>query len=137
MSDDRDRAAEWANLRPLTKELILAINRDEWPGVAACLDFGLESRAHYEAVYYAYRHGDVTTGQLEAALGSGPKLTELMRNAQHNPHRLIRYRTVWDELAPEVAEHRNAPELRREAKVYDLARERARRKRDRDREPER
>lgn len=136
MNDDRDNGTEWASLRPLTQQLILAIYEDEVPGAAACLDFGIESPAHYEAVYYAFRNGDVTPEQLEAALGNGPKLTALMRNAPHNPHRQIRYRTVWDELSPEVAEHRNGAELRQEAKVYDLARERAKRRRDRDHEPE-
>lgn len=137
MSDEQDPTAEGANLRPLTRDLIRAICQDKWPRVATCLDFGLESPAHYEAVYHAYRHGEVTKGELESALGNGPKLTELMRNAPHNPHRNITFATVWDELEPEFRIRRPVSEVRQPAKVYDFARERAKRKRNRDHEPER
>ncbi|MBX9652613.1 hypothetical protein K2Y11_03235 [bacterium] len=137
MSDEHDPPAEWAKLRPLTQDLILSINEDRYPRVATCIDFGLATPRHYEAIYHAYRNGDVTAAALEAALGSGPKLTELVRNAPHNPHRSITFATVWDELEPEFHIRRTESEVRQPAKVYDFARERAKRKRDRDHDPER
>jgi hypothetical protein len=86
------------DLRPATKNLVKAVVLDVWPNHAAVIDFGIDSQSHYEALYYPLRHGDITAGQLEAALGDGKKLTELVNGAEHNPHRGIVFRTSWDEL---------------------------------------
>lgn len=83
-------------LRPLTKQLVEAIALDAWPGNAAVVDFGLDSQEHYEALYYPVRNGEITPAQLEAALGKGPKLTELANNAPSNPHKGIVFSTSWD-----------------------------------------
>lgn len=87
--------------RPLTKQLVEAIAFDVWPGNAAAMDFGLNSQEHYEALYYPVRNGEITAEQLERALGSGPRLTELANAAPSNPHKGIVFWTAWDELRPE------------------------------------
>lgn len=103
MSSDRDRTAGSAALKPVTEGLIDAIFLDVWPRGAAIVDFGLVSTRHFEAVYYAVRHGDVTPAELDQAIGSGPKLTALMERAENNPHRgrgLV-FTTPYDEVTPE------------------------------------
>jgi hypothetical protein len=89
-------------LRPVTKIMYHAILSDVWPdGTAAIVDFGLESQEHYEALYYPLRAGEITLGDLDDALGSGPKLTALVRSAGSNPHKGIVFRTPYDELLQE------------------------------------
>jgi len=88
-------------LRDTTRSLIKAITLDVWPSVAAVVDYGIHSQEHYEALYYPLRHGDFTPQQLDAALGKGPVLTEMVNAAPHNPHKGIVFRTSWDGLIPE------------------------------------
>jgi hypothetical protein len=98
---DQSRAtAERPALRPVTKSLILAVTLDVLPNPAAINDFGIRSQEHYEALYYPLRYGDITPEQVDAALGNGKKLSELVNGAQHNPHRGIEFRTAWDDLNP-------------------------------------
>jgi hypothetical protein len=88
-------------LRDTTRNLIEAIWADEWPRNGAIVDFGLRSQAHYEAIYYGLRDGQITPEQLDAALGQGEALTALARSARSNPHREIAFRTDWDLLREE------------------------------------
>lgn len=88
-------------MRPVTMKLVRAIQDDLWPeGAAVKMDFGLSSQRHYEALYYPLRAGHITPAQLDNALGSGPKLTELAK-APSNPHQGIIFVTAWDNLGEE------------------------------------
>jgi hypothetical protein len=87
-------------IRPVTQRLVEAVLFDVWPNHTAIVDFGLDSQAHYEALYYPLRNGDITKEQLDAAVGDGEKLTELARSAPSNPHRGIVFSTNWDEINP-------------------------------------
>lgn len=107
MSDDHDPAVGSQTLKPVTEALLDAIAFDEWPGAAAIADFGLVTPRHFEAVYHALKNDDVTPAQLDRAVGNGPVLTELMRGAEHNPHKgsgLV-FTTPWDGLTPEDLAH--------------------------------
>jgi hypothetical protein len=95
-------------IRNTTRNLVEAIWADEWPRNGAIVDFGLTSQAHYEALYYGLRDGQITPGQLDDALGRGEALTALARAARSNPHHGITFRTDWDAL-------REEDELRRQA----------------------
>jgi hypothetical protein len=53
------------------------------------VDFGLDTQEHYEALYYPWRRGEITTKQLDTALGDGKKLTALAQAAPSNPHKGI------------------------------------------------
>lgn len=103
MSDDHDPAMASQALKPVTEALVDAIVLDLWPGGAVIVDFGLVSTRHYEAIYYAVRHDDVSPAELDNAAGNGPLLTALMERAEHNPHRgrgLV-FTTPYDEVTPE------------------------------------
>jgi len=76
-------------VRPTTQTLIDSINLDMWPRTAAIVDFGLDTQQHYEALYYPIRRNEISPEQLDAALGNGEALTELVRNAPSNPHKDI------------------------------------------------
>jgi hypothetical protein len=91
---------ETPTLRPATQNLVTAVMLDMWPRQPAIAVFGIRSQAHLEALYYPLRHGDFTPEQVNAALGNGPKLTELVNAAPHNPHKGIVFRTDWDALPP-------------------------------------
>jgi hypothetical protein len=88
-------------IRPATKNLVESVLLDVWPRNAAIVDFGIRSQEHLEALYYPLRHGEITPEQVDAALGNGRKLTELVNAAPHNPHKGIEFRTSWDDLHPE------------------------------------
>jgi hypothetical protein len=96
-------------LRDATRNLVEAIRADEWPGNAAVIDFGLDSRRHYEALYYPVRAGEITPGQLDAAWGDGAKLTALARAARSNPHPDVVFHTSWDGLLRGRAAPEGAP----------------------------
>ncbi len=85
-------------IRNTTHNLVEAIWADEWPRNGAIVDFGLRSQAHYEALYYGVREGQISPEQLDAALGRGEALTALARAALSNPHREITFHTDWDKL---------------------------------------
>lgn len=94
--------------KPLTEQLFQAIMMDEWPGFAACVDFGLDgwgdvqSRQYrYEALYYPIRAKEITIDQLDEAIGDGPKLTALVNRCKKNPHKGIVFQTAYDELGEE------------------------------------
>ena len=104
----RDAAAP---VRDTTRNLVEAIWLDVWPRNGAIVDFGLKSQEHYESLYYPVREGEITPGQLDAALGKGEKLTVLARSARSNPHRDIEFRTDWDDLLPEPDPDANGERL--------------------------
>lgn len=94
-------AREGRHIRDTTRSLVKAVMLDVWPSVATVVDFGLNTQEHYEALYYPLRHGDITPEQVDAALGNGRLLSELVNAAPHNPHKGIEFRTGWDGLALE------------------------------------
>ena len=88
-------------IRDTTRNLVEAVLMDVWPRQAAILDFGLDTQEHLEALYYPLRHGDITPEQVDAAIGDGKELTELVNAAPHNPHKGIEFHTSWDDFRPE------------------------------------
>ena len=88
-----------SRVRPVTQVLFDAMLFDIWPdSSAAIVDFGLDSQEHYEALHGPIRAGEVSIEQLDDALGSGPKLTSLVRASSSNPHRDIVFRCAADGL---------------------------------------
>ena len=84
-------------VRPVTKLVFEAMLLDVWPdSSAAIVDFGLESQRHYEALHGPIRSGQITLEQLDAALGSGSKLTALARTSDANPHKDIAFHCLND-----------------------------------------
>jgi hypothetical protein len=97
MSDKHTRFAEQLlSVRPTTRNLITSILMDAWPNHAAVVDFGIESQKHYEALYFPIREAEIMPKALDAALGDGPKLTELVRESESNPHKDVEFYTSWD-----------------------------------------
>lgn len=84
-----------SDIRPLTEKLWTAAVLDIWPdGNAAIVDFGLASERHYGALQHAIKHGHTTKEQLDAAMGSGPKLTALCQQPC-NPYRDAVFKSAW------------------------------------------
>jgi hypothetical protein len=109
MAESREDRKQ-ADIRPLrdtTRNLVEAIWADEWPRSGAIVDFGLKTQAHYEALYYGVREGQITPEALDAALGKGERLTALARSARSNPHREILFRTDWDALREDGGQDRD------------------------------
>jgi len=97
MSDRNPKFAEQlAAARPTTRHLVTSILFDAWPNEAAAVDFGIDSHKHYQALYFPIREGEITPETLDAALGDGPKLTALVREAASNPHKDVEFHTTWD-----------------------------------------
>jgi hypothetical protein len=87
------------SIRPLTHQLWDALRSDTWPSPGTCLDFGIQSAAHFGALQHAVKYGEVTKIDLDKALGNGPALQALIRPT--NPYRYVTFRTAWDELEEE------------------------------------
>ena len=86
-------------VRPLTKHLYDSLVAGIWPeGPAAVTDFGIDSQEHYEALCIPVRRGEISADDLDKALGSGPLLTQLTRQAPSNPHKSITFRTPYDDF---------------------------------------
>lgn len=97
MSDKPMKFAEQlASVRPTTRHLVTSILFDAWPNNATVVDFGIDSQKHYEALYFPIREGEISPAALDAALGDGPKLTALTREAASNPHKDVEFHTSWD-----------------------------------------
>jgi hypothetical protein len=96
MNDRNDKKPDEPTLRPSTRNLMFSIAQDVWPNETTRADFGIATQAHYEAVYYPVRHGEISAIQLDDALGSGEKLTALVNSASRNPHQGIQFSTMWD-----------------------------------------
>jgi len=84
-------------IRPVTLNMVDSIMLDNFGTLrpAALVDFGIDSEAHYEALYYPVRAGDITPEALDAALGDGPALTKLV-DVESNPHKGIVFKTAYD-----------------------------------------
>jgi hypothetical protein len=97
MSDRHTKfAEELLSVRPTTRTLVTSILMDSWPSHAAIVDFGIDSQKHYEALYHPIREAEIMPNVLDAALGDGPKLTELARESASNPHKDVEFHTSWD-----------------------------------------
>ncbi len=97
MSDKRTKFAEQlASVQPTTRHLVTSILFDAWPNHAAVVDFGIDSQKHYEALYYPIRAAEILPEALDAALGDGPQLTAMVRDAASNPHKDVEFHTSWD-----------------------------------------
>jgi len=89
-------------IRPLTKNLIEEIMMDLMPSSnAAVCDFGIKSQKHYEALHGPIRAGEITPEQLDAALGDGPALTNLVQGCESNRHKDIVFVTPYDNFDEE------------------------------------
>lgn len=88
-------------MRPLTEQLIRCATLDEMPDTACKVDFGIEPPNEVEkfgALQYAIRRGLVTEEELDAALGDGKALTEIV-NRGDNPY-ACEIKTAWDDMVP-------------------------------------
>jgi hypothetical protein len=87
------------NIRPNTKDLLDCIALDIMPGLATCVDFGIDLgdvQRKYGALQWAVRHGMVDEIELDQAMGDGEKLTEIV-NRGENPYKVV-IKTAWDNL---------------------------------------
>lgn len=98
LNDTRLFVEQLATARPATQHLVHSVLLDEWPRPFAVVDFGLDSQKHYEALYYPIRNQEISPSVLDAAMGNGAKLTELVGNAPSNPHKDVKFHTSWDTL---------------------------------------
>jgi hypothetical protein len=99
MNQEEDMKDE---IRSLTRDLIEALLRDEWPSNAACVDFGILSPAHLGALQYAVIQDGVTAEKLDAALGKGAELQKLI--GPGNRYRYVTFCTDWDDMPGEPEE---------------------------------
>jgi hypothetical protein len=95
-SRHKEFAEQLLSVRPVTRSLVTSILMDAWPSHAAIVDFGIDSQKHYEALYYPIREAEIMPKALDAALGDGPKLTAMTREAASNPHKDVQFQTSWD-----------------------------------------
>ena len=84
------------DIRPTTLSFCVPAIEKSWLSPAACIDFGIDSPAHFEALARPFVNDEITMRQLDAALGHGAKLTALANAAPSNPHKGIRFQTSWD-----------------------------------------
>jgi hypothetical protein len=92
----KEFAEQLLSVRPVTRSLVTSILVDAWPNHSAIIDFGIDSQRHFEALYYPIREAEIMPKALDAALGDGPKLTALTREAFSNPHKDVEFHTSWD-----------------------------------------
>jgi hypothetical protein len=97
-ADKAPFAEQIAGARDTTRNLIGSIQLDNWPRIGAIVDFGIDTQQHYESLYYPIRNDEIAPSVLDAAMGHGAKLTELVRHAPSNPHKDVVFHTTWDEL---------------------------------------
>jgi hypothetical protein len=89
-------AEQLLSVRPTTRNLVTSILMEQWPSPAAVVDFGIDSRKHYEALCFPIREAEIMPKALDAALGDGPKLTALVQESASNPHKDVEFHTSWD-----------------------------------------
>jgi hypothetical protein len=89
-------AEQLLSVRPVTRDLVTSVLMDAWPGNAAVVDFGIDTQKHYEALYYPIREAEIMPKALDAALGDGPALTALTREAPSNRHKEVTFSPSWD-----------------------------------------
>ncbi len=121
-------AEQLLSVRPTTRNLVTSMLTDSWPNHAAVVDFGIDSRKHYEALCFPIREAEIMPKVLDAALGDGPKLTALTREAASNPHKDVEFHTSWDLIlgrnSSSLAERIGLEELRND-KAHSRASDRA------------
>lgn len=88
-------------IRPVTQDCYDSMMLDEWPRMAAIVDFGLKSQKHYEALYDPIRTGEINIHQLESVLGDGPAITTLVNCCKSNRHKGIVFITPYDYMEDE------------------------------------
>lgn len=87
-------------MKPVTEQLINNAMLDTVPESRACrVDFGIRTTSIFAAYQWGVRRGTFTGEELDAALGNGPKLTDLLARGG-NPHACT-ITTVYDMLPPE------------------------------------
>jgi hypothetical protein len=87
-------------VREVVRMVCMDFIRSAWPDAAGVKAFGLDTREHYEALKHAVFYQGVTPEELDAALGYGPALTQLIREG--NPYHGITFRTAWDTAEPVI-----------------------------------
>lgn len=93
LSDIKDGLA---SIKPVTAKMFFSVCLDQWPSPAACVDFGVDSQSHYEALYYPIRAGEISEIELDKVLGNGPEITKLVQSCESNPHKDIVFTTAYD-----------------------------------------
>jgi hypothetical protein len=101
-------------IRPTTLSLFVSIIEKSWPTPPVCVDFGIDSKAHYEAIALPVMNDEITMEQADAALGDGEKLTKLAAEAPSNPHKGIQFQTSWDIILRRYAD---APETEQDRSI--------------------
>jgi hypothetical protein len=87
-------------MKPNTHQLVDCIMLDIMPGLAAMVDFGMDSGTEvFGALQWALKHEQCTPEELDQALGDGPMLTEIV-NRGSNPYACT-IKTSWDDMSPE------------------------------------
>jgi len=89
-------------MRDMTREFVEDLLADEPPrSPATWVDFGIttELNPQYGALQWGLKHEMFTAQELDDALGSGVKLTELASRGG-NPYK-CEFHTLWDDMPPE------------------------------------
>jgi len=89
-------------MRDLTRDFVEDLMFDEPPrSPATWVDFGIPSglNPQYGALQWGLKHEMFTKRELDDAICSGPKLTELASRGE-NPYR-CEFHTDWDDMPPE------------------------------------
>ncbi len=68
------------------------------PSPAAVVDFGIRSRAHFDALRHAVRQG-ISAYELDRVLGDGPAITQLVNGIPEQPELGIQFHTEYDDVA--------------------------------------
>ena len=63
---------------------------------ACIVDFGLDTEEHLLSLTTVVVNREVTVDQLDAALGDGPAITELVNGCKSNPFDGIIFKTAYD-----------------------------------------
>jgi hypothetical protein len=83
-----------------------AIVMDSWPSsLGPLVDFGLDgadSQKKYEALYGPIGEGEITKMDLRKVVGDGPAITKLVNRCRSNPHRGIKFTTVYDGMQASI-----------------------------------
>jgi len=87
---------------------------------AAIVDYGIDTPEHFEALRQAVFTGKIEAPQLDAALGHGAELTELVNRVDCNPHGVV-FHTSWDAVfgRERVGEKAAEPEPRERAMEHE------------------
>jgi hypothetical protein len=92
-------------MKDITRNFIEDLMHDEPPrSMATSVDFGIPEKLNpqYGALQWGYKHETFTALELDDALDSGAKLTELVSRGE-NPYR-CEFHTDWDDMPTEEEE---------------------------------